>query len=169
LHPLQTFSGRAVPSLDGCIFAIEGTPRAVRIARRIARDLGGLPVVIESASKPAYHAAGVLAAGHTLAVIEAAARMLMALGFSRPKAVHALLPLTRQTLANFERLGPRPSWTGPLARGDFATIAKHAAALRRLPREYREAYAALSHLALLVLGRPNRATRRQLERSLRSR
>ena len=152
LHPLQTFSGRGVPSLDGCICALEGTPAALRAARRICRDLGCRPVVIAPRAKPAYHAAGAFAAGHILAVIEAATRMLVALGFSRREAVRALLPLTRQTLANFERLGPRPSWTGPLARGDFETVAKHTAALRRFPREYRQAYAALSHLALLVLG-----------------
>jgi len=152
LHPLQTFSGRDLPKLDGCICAIEGTPAALRVARRICRDLGCLPVVIAPAAKPAYHAAGALAAGHILAVIEAATRILVALGFSRRDAVRALLPLTRQTLANFERLGPHASWTGPLARGDFETVAKHAAALRRFPREYREAYAALSRLALLVLG-----------------
>ena len=153
LHPLQTFSGRNVPSLDGCICAIEGTPVALRVARRICRDLGCIPVVIPARAKPAYHAAGALAAGHILAVIEAATRILIAQGFSRRDAVRALLPLTRQTLANFERLGARPSWTGPLARGDFATVRKHASALRRFPREYREAYAALSRLSLLVLGK----------------
>lgn len=153
LHPLQTFSGRGVPSLDGCICAIEGTPAALRVARRICRDLGCIPVVIAPQSKPAYHAAGALAAGHILAVIESATRILVALGFSRRDAVRALLPLTRQTLANFERFGAPASWTGPLARGDFAIVRKHGAALRRFPREYRDAYAALSRLALLVLSR----------------
>jgi len=161
LHPMQTFSGRDVPPLDGYICALEGTPAALRAARRICRDLGCLPVVIAPGAKPAYHAAGALAAGHILAVIEAATRMLVALGFSRRAAIRALLPLTRQTLANFERLSPRPSsphpaWTGPLARGDFATVAKHAAALRRFPHEYRDAYAALSRLASLVLGQEGR-------------
>ena len=173
LHPLQTFSGRGLPPLDGCICALEGTPAALRAARRICRDLGCLPVVIARGAKPAYHAAGALAAGHILAVIEAATRMLVSLGFSRRAAVSALLPLTRQTLENFERLGPRPSshpaWTGPLARGDFATVAKHAAALRRFPREYRDAYAALSRLAWLVLGQGSRATSRRLQHSLRTR
>ena len=46
LHPLQTFTRGAAPNLKGAICAIEGTPRAVRVARRIARDLGCIPVVI---------------------------------------------------------------------------------------------------------------------------
>jgi predicted short-subunit dehydrogenase-like oxidoreductase (DUF2520 family) len=156
LHPLQTFTRSAAPDLDGAICAIEGTPRALRVARRIARDLGCIPVVIAPQSKPAYHAAAALAAGHMLAVEEAATRILIALGFSRLQAVRALLPLTRQTLDNFERFGANAAWTGPLARGDFATVKKHAAALRKFPREYREAYDSLSRLALLVLRKGSR-------------
>jgi predicted short-subunit dehydrogenase-like oxidoreductase (DUF2520 family) len=168
---MQTFTGRGVPPLAGRICAIEGTPAALRVARRICRDLGCVPVVLPRGAKPAYHAAGALAAGHVLAVIEAATRMLLSLGFSRRDALRTLLPLTRQTLANFERVGAPAAWTGPLARGDFATVAKHAKSLRRFPREYRDAYAALSRLALLVLGQGSRTTpsrRRQLQQSLRS-
>jgi predicted short-subunit dehydrogenase-like oxidoreductase (DUF2520 family) len=153
LHPLQTFTRGTAPNLDGAICAIEGTPRALRVARRIARDLGCIPVVLAPKSKPAYHAAAALAAGHILAVTETATRILIALGFTRKEAIRALLPLTRETLANFERIGPTAAWTGPLARGDFATVKQHAAALRKFPREYRDAYAALSRLSLSVLGR----------------
>jgi predicted short-subunit dehydrogenase-like oxidoreductase (DUF2520 family) len=154
LHPLQTFTRGTAPNLDGAICAIEGTPRALRVARRIANDLGCIPVVLAPQSKPAYHAAAALAAGHILAVEEAATQILIAIGFTRRQAVRALLPLTRQTLQNFERLGPNDApnlvWTGPLARRDFATVKKHAAALRRFPHEYRDAYATLSRLALSV-------------------
>jgi predicted short-subunit dehydrogenase-like oxidoreductase (DUF2520 family) len=59
--------------------------------------------------------------------------------------------LTRQVLENFERLGPRAAWTGPLARGDYRVVAAHLAAMKRLPREFSNAYAALNSLATLVL------------------
>ena len=153
LHPLQTFSGRGVPTLDGLVFAIEGSRRALRVARRMARDLGGQPLRLEGRSKPAYHAAGAMVAGHLLGVVESATRILMALGFTRRQAARALLPLVRQTLENFERLGPGPAWTGPVSRGDYATVARHVAALRQFPREYRAAYAALARLAASLLAR----------------
>jgi predicted short-subunit dehydrogenase-like oxidoreductase (DUF2520 family) len=156
LHPLQTFGLGTAPKLDGCICAIEGTARALRMARRIADELGCIPVAISPQAKPAYHAAGALAAGHVLAIIEAATRILLAIGFTRKQAVRALLPLTRQTLENFQRLGANAAWTGPLARGDFATVKKHEAALRKFPREYVQAYQALSKLALQVLAGENR-------------
>jgi len=169
LHPLQTFSGGAVPRLAGVVFAIEGDFNGRRVARRIARSLAGLPVLLDGRSKPAYHAAGAFVAGHVLGVVEAATRILMSAGFTRPQASRALLPLVRQTLDNFERLGPGPAWTGPVSRGDYRTVARHVAALRSFPREYGEAYAALTRLAARVLLPAGSATIRRLNRILKAR
>ncbi|MEQ1353078.1 MAG: DUF2520 domain-containing protein [Candidatus Acidiferrum sp.] len=151
MHPLQSFSGVAIPPLEGKVFAIEGDPAAVKLARQVARALGGLPVQIAGGSKALYHAAAAFAAGHVLAIEETAVRLMMSTGMTRAEAVRALLQLTRQVLENFERLGPRASWTGPLARGDRGVVAAHLAAMRRLAREFGNAYAALNDLATLVL------------------
>lgn len=174
LHPLQTFSGRTLPLLAGSVCVIEGSASALPMARRICRDLGCIAVVLPPRNKAAYHAGAALAAGHVLAVFEAAVRMLIEAGFPRKRAVAALLPLTRQTLANYERLGPRaapssaPSsaWTGPLSRGDFGVIERHLEALRGFPKEYRGAYEALSKLAVRVLANNSRAKQRLLQRTL---
>jgi predicted short-subunit dehydrogenase-like oxidoreductase (DUF2520 family) len=151
IHPLQSFSGVGVPPLEGKVFAIEGDPPALRMARQIVRALGGAPVPIDGGKKPLYHAAAAMAAGHVLAVVEAATRLLMSIGMNRREAVRALLPLTRQVLQNFERLGPRAAWTGPLARGDFEIVEAHKKALRDAPKEFSEAYEAVNRLAALVL------------------
>jgi len=151
MHPLQSFSGVAIPPLEGKVFAIEGDPAAIRLARQIVRALGGQPVQIAGGSKVLYHAAAAFAAGHVLAIEESATRLLMLAGMKHGEAVRALLQLTRQVLENFERLGPRAAWTGPLARGDYGIVAAHLAAMKRLPREFASAYAALNCLAALVL------------------
>ena len=52
LHPMQTFSGRNIPKLKGTIFAVEGDPRARRVARAIARSLGGTPIDIDGETSP---------------------------------------------------------------------------------------------------------------------
>lgn len=153
MHPLQTFNGVTVPPLEGKIFAIEGDPMAVRTARRIARALGAAPKPIEPRTKPLYHAAGALAAGHTLVVVEAAVQLLMSLGIKRSEAIRALLPMTRQVLQNYERLGPRAAWTGPLARGDYEVVAKHLNVLQQHSPEYGNAYEALNRLAEQILAR----------------
>jgi predicted short-subunit dehydrogenase-like oxidoreductase (DUF2520 family) len=167
LHPMQTFTGRGVPKLEKVIFAVEGDRSAAIVARKIARSLGGVPVKINSKNKPAYHAAGALVAGHGLGLIEAATQVLLKLGFRRRDATRSLLPLMRQMLDNFERLGPQESWTGPVSRGDFATVAKHTKALRGHPPEFEEAYAALALLASRVLSKNSAAASKQLKRALR--
>jgi predicted short-subunit dehydrogenase-like oxidoreductase (DUF2520 family) len=153
LHPLQTFSGVGVPPLEGKVFAIEGDAGALQAARQITRAMGGIPVRIPREKKPLYHAACALAAGHLLAVVEAATRMLLSIGMKRREAVRALLPLTRQVLQNFERLGSAAAWTGPLSRGDYEVIALHAAALREFPPEFGAAHEALARLGAVVLAR----------------
>ena len=153
MHPLQTFSGVTVPPLEGKVFAIEGAAQAVRKARKIARAVGAAPSPIEAPNKPLYHAAGALAAGHALVVVESAIQLLMALGTKRAEAMRALLPMTKQVLQNYERLGVKAAWTGPLARGDYEVVAKHVAALQGYSPEYHNAYEALNRLAEKILPR----------------
>ena len=154
MHPLQTFSGVGVPPLEGKFFAVEGDELAVRAARKMVRSFGAKPVKLAAGKKVLYHAAAALAAGHVLAVEEAATRMLMSAGLTRRQAMRSLLGLTRQVLENYERLGTHAAWTGPLARADYRVIAAHRAALREMPAEYANAYRALNLLAARVLS-PN--------------
>ena len=164
MHPLQTFSGIAVPALEGRIFAIGGDAVAVRKARQMVRSLGGSPVRIPAGKKSIYHAAAAMAAGQALALQEAAAQLLISIGMSRREAVRALLPLTRQVLDNYERLGPRASWTGPLSRGDFEVIAAHLEALLHAPPEFRETYENLNRLAARTLAQNPSGMLEELEK-----
>ncbi len=110
---------------------MEGETHAVRVARQIARALGGSPVRIAGSKKILYHAAAAMAAGHVLALEEAAMQLLLSLGMRRSEAVRALLPLTRQVLENFETLGH--AWRGPVrlqsGAGEFGSTAR-----RNLPK-----------------------------------
>jgi predicted short-subunit dehydrogenase-like oxidoreductase (DUF2520 family) len=162
MHPLQSFSGFAVPSLEGKVFAVEGDAGAVRVGRRIARSLGGSPVRIAGGKKALYHAAAAMAAGQVLAVEEAATQLLVSIGMRRREAVRGLLPLTRQVLENFERLGPRAAWTGPLSRGDYKVLKVHQEVLREVPAEIAEAYESLNRLAARVLAQDIRGTLAEL-------
>jgi len=167
LHPMQAFGGKVIPHLKGVIFGIEGDPAARSLAQSIAKSLGGIPVVIETADKPAYHAAAVMAGGGIYPLLEASLQLLMSIGFTREKASQTLLPLLRQIFDNIERIGPRAAWTGPLSRGDYAVVAKHMQALRRYPPEFRKSYAALAELAAQVLSKDPAAARKQLDRALK--
>ena len=145
-----------MPDLEGKVFAVEGDVVAPRTARQIARALGGSPVQVRGDQKVLYHAAAALASGHVLALMEAATRLLISLGMKRNEAARALLPLTRQVLDNFERVGPRAAWTGPLARGDYKIVEAHLRALRDSAEEIAQAYEGLNRLAARVLAQHHR-------------
>ena len=162
IHPLQTFSGVGIPALDGRIFAIEGDPAAIRVARAIARLLGGQALLLSPSLKALYHAAAAISAGHVLALEETAIRIFISLGMKRQEALKAALPLTRQVLENLEHIGPRAAWTGPLARGDYPVIALHEEALQPLPLEYLGAYRAVNRLAARLLARDSEPVLREL-------
>jgi predicted short-subunit dehydrogenase-like oxidoreductase (DUF2520 family) len=163
IHPMQTFSGQSVPDLAGRVFGIDGSLVAMKVARKMIRQMGGVAVRLSGTNKAAYHAAGSFACAGVLALLETATRLLMSQGFTRKQAVRALLPLTRQTLDNFERIGTRAAWTGPLTRGDFSTVQRHADALLDFPPEYTEAHKALLRLAATVLSDDSSALLQKLD------
>ena len=142
MHPLQTFNGVTVPPLEGKVFAIEGDPMAVRTARKIARALGAAPSQIDARNKPLYHAAGALAAGHTLVVVEAAIQLLMSLGMKRTEAMRALLPMTETGV--------------PELRTSRSTCRMDWAARARRPRSGRQTFECI---AAIFAGIPRRLRR----------
>jgi len=164
MHPLQTFSGVGVPPLEGRVFAVEGDTVAVKVARQIARALGGSPVHISGGKKTLYHAAAALASGHVLALLESATQLLISLGMKRSEASRALLPLTRQVLDNFQRVGPSAAWTGPLQRGDFKVVEAHLRALHDSREDVANAYESLNRLATCVFAQDAATTLAELEK-----
>ncbi len=168
MHPMQTFSNQNIPDLANCIFGIDGCPVALQVARKMIHQMGGIAVRLSGPNKAAYHAAGSFVCAFVLALMETATRLLMAQGFKRRQALRALLPLTRQTLDNFERVGPTAAWTGALARGDFSTIERHLQALKDFQPEFLVAYEALSRLSASVLSTETAAVLKRLDAILRT-
>lgn len=141
IHPL-----RAIPTPDtalaGAWFAVAGDP----LAAEVVAAVGGRAIAVGDADRVAYHAAAVIASNHLVALLGQVERVAAAAGV--PLA--AFLDLVRGTVDNVERLGAEAALTGPVARGDWATVARHLAALD--PAE-REAYEALAHAAARLAGR----------------
>jgi predicted short-subunit dehydrogenase-like oxidoreductase (DUF2520 family) len=156
VHPLMTFVRGSRPPLAGVPFALEGSPKAVRAARAIVLNLRGQPFAIRKQDKEAYHAWGMFASPLLTALLAAGERVAGAAGVSRKAARARMLPILRQTLANYARLGAGESFSGPIARGDAATVQKHLQVLQRV-RGAREVYVALARAALFDLPAKNRA------------
>lgn len=160
LHPLQTLSDPAIARavVRGSRARIEGTPGALRAARRIASDLGLVPLVLRGRGddRVAYHAAAAIAANDLLALLDLAARVLATAGVARRTAERALVRLARGAIDHAERHGLARSRTGPVVRGDTEVVAAHLRVLRRRLPEAARVHRDLSR-GLLALGRAPRA------------
>jgi len=155
-HPLTTFVRRSSPSLAGVAFAIEGDTAAVRAARRMVRDLGGESFSVRRQDKALYHAWGAFASPLLIALLAGAEQVAMAARVrSLAAARKRMLPILQQTLRNYGTLGPADAFSGPLVRGDVATVRRHLQALARLPLA-RQLYVALARTALDTLPIRNR-------------
>ena len=155
VHPLMTFVHGSVPSLKGVPFAVEGDPAAVRMARRIARDLGGETFTIRTQHKAAYHAWGAFTSPLLVAVLVTAEQLARSVGLSTAKARKNMLPIVRQTIANYEAFGAAGAFSGPIVRGDAETVRQHLRVLKKVP-EARDIYLALARAALRYLPVRNR-------------
>ncbi|MGA7931172.1 MAG: Rossmann-like and DUF2520 domain-containing protein [Candidatus Sulfotelmatobacter sp.] len=163
VHPLMTFVRGSRPSPAEVPFALEGSQKAVRFARAIVLDLRGQPFIIRKEHKEAYHAWGMFASPLLTALLAASERVAVAAGVSRKAAAERMLPILRQTLANYARLGAPGAFSGPIARGDLATVEKHLSVLLGVPGA-REVYVALARAALRNLPAKNRS---ELEKILK--
>ncbi len=146
-HPLQTIvEPELTPGrLKGAWAAVEGMPRAIEAGERIAQDLGMRPFRIATKSKAIYHAGAVFASNYLVVVEAVAQRLLRHAGLSDADAWAALRPLVEGTFENLSRHEPREALTGPLVRGDTATIVRH---LESLAVDDATLYRALGRAAL---------------------
>jgi hypothetical protein len=97
----------------------------------------------------------VLVGNAPLALVSAAAELLVAAGLEQPAAEAALIGLMEGALSNARRVGPRAALTGPVVRGDTATVARHLAALEDRP-ETDALYRALTQELLRLAGEEGR-------------
>jgi predicted short-subunit dehydrogenase-like oxidoreductase (DUF2520 family) len=127
LHPLMTVPAGAPPTVfAGAGAAIAGsTPRALAAAETLARAAGLLPTRVADADRAAYHAAASIASNYLVTLEGAAERLAATAGVDRA----LLAPLVRAAVENWAARGAGEALTGPIARGDEATVARQRAAV----------------------------------------
>jgi predicted short-subunit dehydrogenase-like oxidoreductase (DUF2520 family) len=168
LHPLQAISDPATAArlFRGAIAAVEGDARAMAEGERLARLLGLQPVRLAATAKPAYHAGAVMASNYVVVLATIAARLAERAGISHDLAGRMYLPLLLGAAESLTRQRPEQALTGPVRRGDVATLKAH---LEALTDGDRELYAMLG-LEALALAREaglDAATAAEVERVLR--
>jgi predicted short-subunit dehydrogenase-like oxidoreductase (DUF2520 family) len=136
LHPLMTVT-REGADFTGAGAAVAGTTdRALGFATALAERLGLRPFAIDDADRAAYHAGAAMAANYLITLEEAATRVA---GIERD----LLAPLVRAAVETWAIQG-EAALTGPIARGDEATIAAHRRAIAERAPDLLELYDVLA-------------------------
>ncbi|HLQ51084.1 MAG TPA: DUF2520 domain-containing protein [Terriglobales bacterium] len=164
VHPMMTFVTGKAASMKGIAFALEGEARAVQAAQAITRDLGGHPFQIRKENKVLYHAMGAFCSPLVIALLATGEKVARQAKVPPAELQRVIQPILQRTLENYVRQGAAASFSGPINRGDVATVRKHLAALKKLPQA-RQIYLAVARAAVGALPVRNKA---QLERLLQS-
>jgi predicted short-subunit dehydrogenase-like oxidoreductase (DUF2520 family) len=136
-HPLQTFPRDFSPAeivRDGwtkIYFGVDGPPQGLRVARTLAREIGGETIVIRPELREFYHAACVVASNHLTALLWVLERMFEAMNVRAKGFVPVFRPIIAATLRNIARTGPARALSGPVARGGVETIEAHVESIKR--------------------------------------
>jgi len=145
LHPLVSLPDAetgAARLASGVAFAVAGDP----LVQKVVGDLNGRALHVGDEDRGVYHAAAAVASNHLVALLGQVERLANGIGIP----VDAYLDLVRASVDNVAALGPAAALTGPVARGDWATVARH---LRSLPAEERRTYLSLATEAARLAGR----------------
>jgi predicted short-subunit dehydrogenase-like oxidoreductase (DUF2520 family) len=135
LHPLQSFAHPGV-RFEGAGAAVAGTtPEALAFATSLAERLGMRPFEINDEGRAAYHAAASMASNFLVTLEWVAEAIAAGAGLEREDARELFMPLVRQTVENLAQLGPEEALTGPVARGDEATVEAQRAAVEETAPE----------------------------------
>ena len=149
LHPLMTVTAEGADFAGSACAVAGSTPRALAVARELAASLDMRPFEVADEDRAAYHAAASVASNFLVTVEAAAERLAATAGADRD----LLVPLVRATVENWAALGAERALTGPVARGDEATVARQRAAVADRAPELLDLWDALAR-ATRELARP---------------
>lgn len=124
VHPIRSFADpqAVAQAFAGTYCGMEGDAAALAVLTPALQAIGAQPVPIDAAAKTVYHAAAVFASNYLVTVLDAALRAYQAAGIPEAVARQLVQPLASESMANVFRLGAATALSGPIARGDMATV-----------------------------------------------
>lgn len=128
LHPVMTFAGRTedFDRVIGAPFGVTAPDELRAVAETLVYEIGGEPLWVPELARPLYHAALTVGSNHLVTLVNDALELLARAGVEQPAQL--IGPLLSAALDNVLRLGDA-ALTGPISRGDAATVATHVSTL----------------------------------------
>ncbi|MDZ4697724.1 MAG: DUF2520 domain-containing protein [Deltaproteobacteria bacterium] len=150
MHPFFSAPSRGQVALpDGLSFGVQGDPAAVAVAQALVIAMGGHVLLLHAEAMSLYHAAACYCANSAVGLADGARKMLQAAGISNAEGTRALATLLHSVAENLERVGLPEALTGPVERGDVATVRRHLAAVAAVDPNLAASY---RHHGQVILG-----------------
>lgn len=147
-HPLLPITGPDITFAGGTCAIGSNAPRAQGAAERLASVLRMRIARVRDEDRALYHAAASLAANYLVTLEGEAERLMQAVGVERA----LVAPLVRAALDNWAVRGARDALTGPIVRGDEATVARQRAAIAARAPELLPMWDALTERTRVLAG-----------------
>ncbi|SMC56206.1 Rossmann-like and DUF2520 domain-containing protein [Papillibacter cinnamivorans] len=128
IHPICPISDKyqSYRNLETCYFSLEGSDAAYkRVMEEVFSRLPNRTTRLTGENKALYHLANVTVSNLYLPLMAKAARYLASCGFEEGDAIRALSPLMEANIRNVLEKGILGALTGPVERGDCATVKRH--------------------------------------------
>lgn len=150
-HPLQTLPDpeRGASALGGAYVGIGGDPLAQATLTRLGLSMGMRPFELSDESRPGYHAGASAASNFVITALVTAGDLLETAGIEPAVA----RPLVEQAVANVYEGGSASPLTGPIARGDTATVIGQLEAAREVSVDVGEQYRLMAEATAIRAGR----------------
>ncbi len=150
VHPVMSFAQALSDpnSFAGIHCGCEGDRAALAILSPLFEKIGGTCFALRAEQKALYHTATALCCNQLTALTEASIQLFDKAGIERKIALQLMQPLMQTTLTNIFQQGTTDALTGPIARGDHASIASHIYALQATDAKTLAIYQSLGKVAV---------------------
>lgn len=154
IHPMYAFSSKftSYEKLNQVIFTMEGDQEALAVVKPLFEGLGNHVCVIDQEKKGRYHAAASMVSNMMIGLYQMGADMLKDCGFSTEEARELIAPLVQGNIQTLLSSTPEQALTGPIERGDAATVTGH---LALLSEEEKAVYVSLGQVLTGIASRKN--------------
>tara|TARA_R110001599_G_scaffold159052_1_gene346074 strand:- start:97027 stop:97899 length:873 start_codon:yes stop_codon:yes gene_type:complete len=165
IHPVRSFAqpARVAKTFDGTYCGVEGDQRALETLSPLFNAIGAHFVLIKAEAKTLYHAAAVFASNYLVTLLDTAVQTYAQASIPEDQALKMMTHLVRETSENVLMVGAEQALTGPIARGDLATVRKQYFAVRAWDHRYAAIYRQLGGLTARLARRKNRRTNRDTD------
>lgn len=158
IHPIRSFAApeKVVADFAGTYCGVEGEQAALDVLQPLFMAIGAQTVPIQGDNKVLYHAGAVFASNYLVTLMDTAVQAYGKAGIPPDVALKMMAALVRETTENVLQLGPEQALTGPIARGDVATVVRQYRAVNDWDQRYGRLYKQMGKLTAELARRRNK-------------